>query len=641
MNGRAALRGEAFGDPRLLVDGEPLVLRGAQRRRIVSLLLARSPEPVPVWDLADIVDPDATSPNPSNVVQAHIRRLRRDLEPGSAGRDSRWLHTLEGGYALVPDSLDLWEFRSAVSRAADMEDHNAADAATSLRNALALWVEPFGNLGDDEGLSGVTHELHALRRTAEDQWCKLAARLGANDLDADQILAYAMAEPLREARWETAMAALVGLGRQADALRAYETARRHLRDTLGVDPGVGLKRMHEKVLAQDPSLSSPDRVVQGCTPHGTSLQASAYTEETAKLTALVEHHRLVTVSGLPSVGKSSLVKRWLNEDHPYHDALWVVVPEQGHERSVTDALGEALDRDLAPRLRADHHALLSHLPRGEVLVVFDGAEQRIDEVADLVDALLRSHNDARFVATSTIPLGLPGEQVLHLDAHHGVPAVAEGSDGTPRPGPTVLTSASPIDRPTDTACVDLRVRAIERVIEHLSPSARQLLAVACVSPDGVSRQSSEWVCNAGEDHREDDPYEHSRCIGELVRAGLLLTAPAFSGSRYRPPDPVTQVVLAGLEARSVRSARAGNARWIAHLAGSGSPAERRDDPGCRDLLLDEWRNVVEAHRFLQQDSPTDLAAFVMALARRLDRTPRAHQVRKWIADLPEGDRVTA
>jgi pimeloyl-ACP methyl ester carboxylesterase len=53
------------------------------------------------------------------------------------------------------------------------------------------------------------------------------------------------------------LVALYRSGRQADALAAYQRARRLLRDELGLEPGGELQRLERAILGQDPSLLGP------------------------------------------------------------------------------------------------------------------------------------------------------------------------------------------------------------------------------------------------------------------------------------------------------------------------------------------------------------------------------------------------
>ena len=60
--------------------------------------------------------------------------------------------------------------------------------------------------------------------------------------------------PLREAFHEQLMLALYRCGRQAQALAAYRSVDRELRDELGVAAGPGLHRLHQRILTADAAL---------------------------------------------------------------------------------------------------------------------------------------------------------------------------------------------------------------------------------------------------------------------------------------------------------------------------------------------------------------------------------------------------
>ena len=59
---------------------------------------------------------------------------------------------------------------------------------------------------------------------------------------------------LHERFHEQLMLSLYRNGRQADALRAYQDARRLLAEELGLNPGPALRSMEAAILAQDPTL---------------------------------------------------------------------------------------------------------------------------------------------------------------------------------------------------------------------------------------------------------------------------------------------------------------------------------------------------------------------------------------------------
>ena len=60
--------------------------------------------------------------------------------------------------------------------------------------------------------------------------------------------------PFREVLWGQLMLALYRSGRQAEALLAFDRARRTLAEELGVDPGAPLTQLHQQIVQQDPSL---------------------------------------------------------------------------------------------------------------------------------------------------------------------------------------------------------------------------------------------------------------------------------------------------------------------------------------------------------------------------------------------------
>ena len=63
--------------------------------------------------------------------------------------------------------------------------------------------------------------------------------------------------PFRERLRAQLMLALYRADRQADALQAFQDARRKLVEELGIEPGERLRELEGAVLAQDPALAQP------------------------------------------------------------------------------------------------------------------------------------------------------------------------------------------------------------------------------------------------------------------------------------------------------------------------------------------------------------------------------------------------
>ena len=161
-------------------------------------------------------------------------------------------------------------------------------------------------------------------------------------------------------------------------------------------------------------------------------------EETAEVTRLLEHTRLVTITGAGGSGKTRLalavVDRWLAA-HPGARAWWISLaalePAGGVDllieqisavvRHRTDAEsgpgggGAALGRRLSPDLGPTD------------LVVLDNCEHLLDAVAELADAWLADTPDLTLLTTSRAALNLPVERRWPLPPL-GVPDVDEEGD---------------------------------------------------------------------------------------------------------------------------------------------------------------------------------------------------------------------
>lgn len=139
-----------------------------------------------------------------------------------------------------------------------LADGRAEHATATLAEALALWRGPaYAGFEGAEFAEAEARRLGELRLgTAED---RLAAELALGRAAAvvPELERLVAEHPMRERLWEMLVTALYRAGRQGDALGAYDRARAVLADELGVDPGPGLRSVHARVLAHDPTLGSP------------------------------------------------------------------------------------------------------------------------------------------------------------------------------------------------------------------------------------------------------------------------------------------------------------------------------------------------------------------------------------------------
>ena len=258
VSGRPALRFEVLGPLRVLRGDTALPLGPVQRRVVLAVLLLQRNRPIGRQQVIDAVWGKAQPSHAVNLVQRHVSALRMMLEPNRSARSSSELLSWTGsGYLFraPPGSLDLEVFENRLAAArSNRSAGEPAKAAQELHAALQLWR---GQIC--EGLSCPLLDTQRERLTerhisALEDRIDLDINLG-NHQEVITELRHLIAEyPLRERLRGLLMSALYRAGRQADALAAYQDARKHLREELGVEPAVALQRLQRQILSADPGL---------------------------------------------------------------------------------------------------------------------------------------------------------------------------------------------------------------------------------------------------------------------------------------------------------------------------------------------------------------------------------------------------
>jgi YVTN family beta-propeller protein len=246
--------------PLELVDGTtPLPLTGGRQRLLLALLLIHRNEVVSAERLIDALWGETPPLSAPKALQNAVLQVRRAFGDRAAA-----LQTERGGYLLrvAPGELDADRFETlAAEGRAALDAGDPATAAHRLREALALWRGP--------PLSDLTYEPAAqteIARLEEERVATLEDRfesdleLGRGGDLAGELEAEVARHPLRERLRAQLMLALYRSGRQADALEAYQDARRALVDELGIEPGPALRERHDAILHQDPALDPPTRM---------------------------------------------------------------------------------------------------------------------------------------------------------------------------------------------------------------------------------------------------------------------------------------------------------------------------------------------------------------------------------------------
>ncbi|AVV41871.1 AfsR family transcriptional regulator [Streptomyces sp. P3] len=225
-------------------QGVAVPLSGARLRALLTALALRPGRLTAPETLIDEVWPRTPPQDAPAALQALIGRLRR-----AVGRDA--VTSAPGGYRLAAteDDVDLFVFERLVRQGVEaLRRGDASAAAGSLDDALALWRgRALADLPDRTPAA----RPEALRLEAARTRLEADLLLGRAREAVPRLRELTAAHPYDEPLHALLIRALRDSGRAAEALAAYETARRTLADGLGTDPGPHLRALHAELLDLD------------------------------------------------------------------------------------------------------------------------------------------------------------------------------------------------------------------------------------------------------------------------------------------------------------------------------------------------------------------------------------------------------
>jgi predicted ATPase/DNA-binding SARP family transcriptional activator len=432
-----------LGPLEVLVQGKPLPLGGAKRRALLALLLVRANEVVSTDRLIDELWGEQPPETAANTLQVHISHLRRALHVTLEDQEPPILVTEPPGYALrvSPESIDASRFERLVRDADAARDRGAAgDASKLLTEALELWRGPA--LADVPDLALVQPEiarLEELRRRALEDRVQRELERGRHAEVLAEVEALVGLHPLSERLRGQLMLALYRAGRQADALAAYQDARRTLNEELGLEPGPDLRELHQAILRHDPAIASRDSDPPAPLP--AFLTAFVGRErELEEATALIRGGvRLLTITGLGGIGKTRLVveaARSLEPDFP-DGVAYVQLAAIADPGLVASTIAQALGESGVAAV----DALAAFLRNRRLLLVLDNFEQVV-AAAPLLPQLLTAPG-LTVLVTSRSALHVSGEHEYPVPALPLPEAVALFTDRARAVNPHYLAEAEP------------------------------------------------------------------------------------------------------------------------------------------------------------------------------------------------------
>ncbi len=487
---------------------------------------------------------------------------------------------------------------------------DALDAATTAQNVLAVekWPEPVG----------------------------VAVRMGIHTGTADERGGDYFGPTMNRA------ARLMAAGHGGQILLSAATAQ--LLDT-GELTDLGEQRLKD--------LAVPERVYQVGGQSFPALRATGSAtvqlpewatrfrgraEELDRLTERVPHERVVVLTGPGGLGKTRLAAQTaqrLLEEFP--DGVYFVGLAGIDADTVDNAIAEGLQVRREPR-RSLLESVIGWLRDRQVLIVLDNCEQVIAAAHVAVEKLSKNCPRLHVLATSRLPLGVPGElrmPVPPLDESSAIELFVDRMivtsptfevehnrgplqelcrrlDGFPlalelaaarcrtlTPAQLLLRLEHRPELLHDAAGLfEERHRDLDRLIawslDELSPSAYRVLNRLTVVIGSFNLETGEAIA-AGE---ESDDFDVVDALEELVDAGLIVEEHGDDDLRHRVLEPIRQHVADRLAASERVEAARRHGCWFAELARSVAVGIVGPRFGYwADLVERDLANFRQAHRW--------------------------------------------
>ena len=429
--------------PLEVANGDGVISLAGAQRALLALLLLSANEVVSADRLIEELWGEELPESARTALQVRVSQLRKAL-----GGDGGRIATRAPGYLLRVDrdEFDLYGFERLVSEADGVEP---AEAAAKLREALGLWRgAPLDDLSHASFAQTAIRRLEELRLAAFEKRIEADLALGRQaDLIAE-LETLVEENPLREHLHAQLMLALYRSGRQADALAAYQRARRVLVEQLAIEPSTQLRQLEQAILRQEASLeltptpganaasvagiagsSRPTPREDRDAPHNLPAQVSSFIgreRQLSELRELLSGARVITLTGPGGVGKTRLALQlaaslsdesddgpWFVDLAPLTDPTLVAAKLAGVLR-VREQPGRSLPESLIASCR-----------NRELLVILDNCEHVIDEAANIAGQLVHGCPGMILLATSREPLTIDGEHLYRVPPLFVAPASAD------------------------------------------------------------------------------------------------------------------------------------------------------------------------------------------------------------------------
>jgi len=271
-------------------DGERVLdVRRLKQRALLAALALRAGDVVSTERLVDELWGERAPKTAKHALENYVSELRKIL-----GKDV--ILTRPSGYELhvEPDQVDVAQFERLVAEASGKD---VDERAERLGRALSLFRgPPLADLVFEPFAGTEAPRLAELELAAREELVEAELELGHHTQVVAVVEPLVALHPYRERLRAQLMLALYRCGRQAEALAAYQDARRILVEELGIDPGEELQELERSILRQDPVLRPPPRIA--APPRPAPEEAAPPPRRPARKTVTVVFAELANLAAL-------------------------------------------------------------------------------------------------------------------------------------------------------------------------------------------------------------------------------------------------------------------------------------------------------------------------------------------------------
>ncbi|PRW64748.1 AfsR/SARP family transcriptional regulator [Actinopolyspora mortivallis] len=234
-------------------SGASFEVPGTLRRTLLALLLVNRGQTVPHEQLANELWPERVPSCYVNALEAHVARLRRDLERVGTNRSGyQLIATNRTGYSIHLDKeeLDLDVANSLLTKAHQIGRSNPEEAIELMDRAFDLWRGP--------ALAGVSELSQRLRAHALqieeryvldlEKYVDLHLECGHDEYVIVKLRELTIRYPHRERFVEQLITALGRQGRKVEAADLFRSVRTCMIKDFGIEPSTDLNRTLQEAL---------------------------------------------------------------------------------------------------------------------------------------------------------------------------------------------------------------------------------------------------------------------------------------------------------------------------------------------------------------------------------------------------------